>query len=177
MSQSKTLEQKIKTGSHNVPKEGQSVADQLAFAPSAGLPPPPAILENEPEATEIYYNLGNALMAYDSLYQGIDAYTLSMAALNYKRFQFCSEIANDPAQCFVEEAKSHTSMGNTTLKEHPAVKMMRDAQSDFMMCMKSLGLDLKGRMTILTQMSMISAIHGNKATAHPASKYFVMEVS
>jgi hypothetical protein len=62
-----------------------------------------------------------------------------------------------------------------TVKEHPAVKTMRDAQGDFDKALKSLGLDLKGRATIFAQLSMVKALHGNGAKVHPASKFFVLE--
>jgi hypothetical protein len=180
MAQRKSAETKKRTGSKNVPVKQRSCADQIKLVAPAGLPEPPDILGDDIQAQNTYCALGEGLMMYDQLYQNIDSYTLAIAALSYKRYAFCSKIANNPETCFVEEAKSHCARdenGNmpVTVKEHPAVKTMRDAQGDFDKALKSLGLDLKGRATIFAQLSMVKALHGNGAKVHPASKFFVLE--
>jgi phage terminase small subunit len=181
VSRRKTAQQKKKTGSKNVPKKQKTVADQIQLVAPAGLPDAPALIDGDTEAIAIYNQLGGAIMRYESLFQGIDTYTLAIASLAYKRYSFCSKIANDPLQAFVEESKSHcakdpeTGKMPVTIKEHPAVKMARDAQSDFFAALKTLGLDLKGRSEIMVKMTMVKAIHGNGATVHPAGKYFVLE--
>ena len=181
MSRRKTAQQKQKTGSKNVPKKQKTVADQIQLVPPAGLPDPPALIDGDDQAIGIYNSLGTAIVRYESLFQNIDSYTLAIAALAYKRYSFCSRIANDPEQAFIEEPKSHCAIdpetGKTpvTVKEHPAVKMAREAQADFLRALNVLGLDLKSRSDILAKMSMVAALHSTGATVHPAGKYFVLE--
>lgn len=176
MSARKSAEQKKRTGSkQNLPRTYQTAADQLTLTPPDGIPQFPALIatnEKFVRAREIYCSLGNALLKYQQLHQQIDSLTMQQACISYMMYEQCLEIASDPEQCFVHEAKSHTSSGEMTLKEHPAVKMMRDSMTDFQKCLKSLGLDVKGRSTILVQLSMVGAMHGN-SNSHPANKFFM----
>jgi len=178
MSARKPAEIKKRQGSSNVPRL-DSAAAQISLVAPAGLPSPPPLLDGDDESISLYNQLGAALMKYEQLYQNVDSLTLAMAAKSYKRYSFCSLIANDPEQCFIEEPKSHcaldpeTGMPQMTIKEHPAIKCMRDAQTDFFQALKVLGLDLKGRAAIMVQMTMIKALHGNNASSHPASKFFI----
>ena len=177
MSARKPAEIKIRNGSSNTPRL-DSAAAQITLVP-AGLPEPPPLLDDDEASIDIYNQLGTALLKYEQLYQNVDSLTLAMAALSYKRYSFCSRIANDPEQCFIEEPKSHcaldpeTGLPQMTTKEHPAIKVMRDAQNDFFGALKVLGLDLKGRAAIMVQLSMIRSMHGNNSNSHPASKFFI----
>ena len=109
MSARKSAEIKKKTGSSQVPRTAKTAADQIVLVAPKGLPDYPELLANDVESQEMYYQLGTALMKYEQLYQNVDSYTLAVAALSYKRYSFCSTIANDPEQCFIEEPKSHFS--------------------------------------------------------------------
>ena len=165
MSARKSSLQKANTGSSEMPLTQQTAADQLTFVAPEGLPEHLSIIDNDPDAQEIYYALGGALVKYESLFQNIDSYTLCLASMDYVNIQKYANMLELEGH-IITEAKSHTAKSEDnevymTKREHPAVKMKRDAATDFRNNLKMLGLDLKGRTAIMVQLSMVKAMHGN----------------
>lgn len=178
MARKKSPKQKANTGSSNVPRKGKNSASQIELIPVNGLPAFPLLIAKDKESQAIYNILGTAIMKYEQLFQNVDCIMLAMAAVKYKQFEFCNKIASNPRRCFEKVPKSHVpkdDKGKIPMVTviHPAVKMGRDAQKDFMQLMKAMGLDLKSRAAIFCEMSMIRAMHANKDNPHAANIFFL----
>ncbi len=182
----KTIEAKNRIGSNRTKKN--SALSKLKL-PEMALPDgvadyPSSIMKRGKRyerVREIYCGLCHALSHYGALSQTVDCTLVLMASINYQIYESCLDTALDPKKRLVEEKKSHVAKNAdgtlaTTLKEHPDLKLMRDAESEFRNAMNALGLTVTKRAGIMGVLSTYNSMHGNSNNQQdPFAKFFVAQ--
>jgi len=182
----KTIEAKNRIGSNRTKKN--SALSKLKL-PDMALPDgvadyPSSIMKrgkHYERVREIYCGISHAVVNYGALAQAIDSTIILMASINYKVYEDCLPFYLDPKKRLIEEAKSHVAkdaLGNvqTTLKEHPNLKIMRDAEQEFRNHMNTLGLTIVKRASIMGTLSLYNSMHSNSNNQQdPFAKFFVAQ--
>lgn len=181
----KHIQQKKNNGSkRGIIKKNSALEQMVMPALPSGVPDFPKSITKPgihyERTREIYSLIGHAIISYAPLYQAIDCQLMLMAAVNYKIWEDCIDIAVDPDKRIITEAKSHCAIDPqtgklpTVLKTNPALKIMITAEESYRNCMNALGLTIPKRASIAGTLSMLTSTpHGNSnTTLDPYSKFF-----